>query len=122
MSWNVTMYNIDDKVVEFDEPVKQVGGNICLSNTHEAEISGLTYNYSHYYYKYLNNDDGLRFLDGMYVEQSIPYLEKAIDALDQSTEKPDDYWASTEGNARKPLVEMLEWARKAPDGAYWSIQ
>ena len=54
---------------------------------------------------------------GMSGAESIPVLEKAISVLGDDTDS--DYWTATEGNAKKPLFQLLSMAKMRPDGI-WS--
>ena len=49
--------------------------------------------------------------------ESIPAFEKAIEQLGNDTS--EDYWKSTEGNAKKALCGLLAFAKLRPDGV-WS--
>lgn len=49
--------------------------------------------------------------------ESIPMLEKAIAALGDDTDD-DDYWHATEGNAKRALYWLLEFAKMRPDGVW----
>ena len=50
--------------------------------------------------------------------ESIPVLEKAINALGNDVN--EDYWEATEGNAKKPLIQLLTMAKMRPDGI-WDV-
>ncbi len=118
MSWNVYLNDKDGNVIQFDNAVKQIGGNICIGELFVASASSVTYNYSKHYNKFF--DGGFSSLDKMSAKESMPLLAKAIAELDPDTENPSDYWEPTEGNARRVLVEMLNWAVERPDGI-WEI-
>lgn len=51
-------------------------------------------------------------LDGLTGAESIPMLEKALESL--HGEPDEDYWAATEGNARRAVEEVLAVARAFP--------
>lgn len=124
MSWDVSLNDPQSgKVIELDELRHQIGGNIQLGGSNECEISSFTWNYSAVMCKafepYLM-EKGFRELNGFTGQQSIPILEHAIAKLDPKTEDRNDYWNPTEGNVRKSLVIMLNWAVARPDGI-WEI-
>ena len=48
--------------------------------------------------------------------ESIPVLEKAINALGNDVN--EDYWEATEGNAKKPRIQLLTMAKMRPDGTW----
>lgn len=76
----------------------------------------MTFNYSQHIYKVL--EGGIPGLDGKLVRDTIPQILEAEGRLEG---EPDpDYWAPTEGNAKKALKGLLMLAVQAPDG-YWEI-
>ena len=48
--------------------------------------------------------------------ESIPVLQAAINQL--SNDVDEDYWKSTEGNAKHPLFGLLSFAQMRPDGIW----
>ena len=48
--------------------------------------------------------------------QSIPILQDAINKLGNDVD--DDYWKSTEGNAKRALCQLLSFAQMRPDGVW----
>ena len=48
--------------------------------------------------------------------ESIPILEKAAAALGDDIDP--DYWTPTEGNAKRPLLQLIAMARMRPDGIW----
>ena len=61
---------------------------------------------------------GINTLNGLTGRESIPVLEKAIASLGDETDP--DYWAVTDGNAKKPLYQLLTMAQMRPDGI-WEV-
>jgi len=57
-------------------------------------------------------------LDGKTVETTIPELRRMVDML--GTDRTDDYWAATDGNAGYALSILLSWAEQHPD-ATWRV-
>ena len=55
---------------------------------------------------------------GYYMGLTIEKLEFAVDLL--GTERDEDYWKPTFGNAGYTLSRLLEWAKKHPDSV-WDI-
>lgn len=68
-----------------------------------------------HYYRVLG-DKGIRTIYGMTGAESIPVLEAAAAKL--SDEVSDDYWEATEGNAKRPLLQLAAMARMRPDGVW----
>ena len=48
--------------------------------------------------------------------ESIPVLQKAIANLGDDTDP--DYWKATDGNAKRPLCQLLAMAQMRPDGIW----
>ena len=48
--------------------------------------------------------------------ESIPILESAIAQLGDDVD--DNYWTATEGNAKRPLVQLLTMTKMRPDGVW----
>ena len=91
------------------------GGIFVLGGTDEASIS-ITYNYSPYFHRHIDKEEGIRCLYGQKVKDTTALLTSAINQMEESND--EDYWAATEGNARKALENLLLLAELFPDG-YW---
>lgn len=109
----------DIKLAKDGRPVEvpnhQEGGTIAIGGSNLAEVS-LTYNYSNLFRQHLDAEKGLRWLYGKTGEETAERLAAAVAAL--GTEKADDYWAATPGNAGHALSILLEWAKAHPS-AVW---
>lgn len=85
------------------------GGTFAIDGTDMAWLN-ITYNYSKYFYEVIDKDLGIRFLYGKTLQETMPMLDSAIDAL--GTEPPsDDYWKESAGNARRALESLREIAK-----------
>ena len=91
------------------------GGTYCLGGTESAELN-ITYNYSPFFYKYLDKKKGLRWLYGRKARQTIKRLEKAVKEL--GIKQHSNYWEKTSGNAGYALSILLKWAERHPK-AIW---
>lgn len=91
------------------------GGTYVLGGTNQACLN-ITYNYSKFFYDTLDAEKGLRFLNGMTAENVTPLLEVSVLAL--GTERDNDYWKATEGNAGYALSILLKWAKQHPRGIF----
>ncbi len=91
------------------------GGTLCVGGTTEMWLN-ITYNYSKFYRKVIDEEKGIRFIYGKTGAESIPILEKAIDRLNDDAD--EDYWKATEGNAKRALYGLLTFARLRPDGIW----
>lgn len=81
------------------------GGTYAMGGTTMLWLN-VTYNYGKHYYRVLG-DKGIR---------TISVLEAAAAKL--SDEISDDYWEATEGNAKRPLLQLAAMARMRPDGVW----
>jgi len=78
MSWWVYLKKGDGEVCEVEKHSE--GGTCVLGGTSDAEIN-ITYNYSPFYYKYLDKKEGLRWLNGRKAKDCIKKLENAVAKL-----------------------------------------
>jgi len=138
MSYDLGLYPTKD-INEDTEAVSvehfSEGGTQPLYGTDKAELN-ITYNYSFFYYHFLDKKDGLRWLYGKQAKDCIERLEKAVEILgtnryvrhlkgwsfkreDNSDYEEYDYWCPTAGNAGYALNILLTWARNNPE-AYFS--
>ncbi|GAH37846.1 unnamed protein product [marine sediment metagenome] len=112
MSWWVSLEknNKSVKVENFT-----AGGTYPIGGTDEAELN-ITYNYSEFYYRYLDKENGLKWLHQRKAKDCIERLENAVGVL--GTKQYEDYWSSTKGNAGYALNILLSWARKYPEAKF----
>lgn len=115
--------------LELDERHQMKGGTYQLGGCPTAELN-VTYNYARHFervfeprpsdHPYAKRDDGklhgIRSLYGLTGAESIERLQRAIDSLGDDV--VDDYWKSTEGNAKRALQQLLALARMRPDGVW----
>lgn len=91
------------------------GGTYPIGGTTEAELN-VTYNYSEWFYKYLDGESGLRWLDGKTGAEAYPRLVFAVDQL--GTKRSAYYWAATPGNAGAALDRLAKWAKQYPKAIF----
>ena len=115
MSWWVSLKD-ENGEIEFVESYTE-GGTYAVGGSNEADLN-ITYNYSPFYYKHLNEDDGLRWLDGKLANETLNALDHAVEKL--GIEKDADYWAATSGNAGYALSILLSWAKQHPESR-WQV-
>jgi hypothetical protein len=99
----------------FVDPFEE-GGTFALGGTDEACLN-VTWNYNEFYHKVIDKESGIRWLDGKKAKDTVDILWSAVNRLDEN-DTDDDYWKATEGNARKPLVRLLKWAKQHPEGVW----
>ena len=117
MSYDISLRDPGTKETrEVDEPHFMTGGTYQLGGTKELWLN-VTYNYSDFYYRDdVFGEKGIRTIYGMTGAESIPVLEKAAAALGDDVDQ--DYWKATEGNAKRPLFQLIAMARMRPDGVW----
>lgn len=117
MSYDISLLDpVTKEVILLDEPHDFKGGTYAVGGTDEAWLN-ITYNYSKHFCRVFGEEKGIRILYGMTGRESIPVLKKAIEQLGNDVN--DDYWKSTEGNAKRALQQLLAFAEQKPDGV-WS--
>lgn len=95
-----------------DEPHAEAGGTYACGGTTEPWLN-ITYNYANHFFRVMERDGtkGVRAIYGMTAIDSIPFLESAITQL--GDERHEDYWKSTEGNAKASLLGLQRIAEQA---------
>ena len=114
MSWDIELIDENGNTVVI--PRHEEGGTYVLGGTDRAELN-ITYNYSWFYFHFLNKKWGLRWLSGKKGKETISALEKAVKELGTSQYKKD-YWAPTNGNAGYALNILLQWAKLHPTATF----
>ena len=117
MSWDISLTDrVTGEVLHSDSPHMMRGGTFMVGGTTELWLN-ITYNYSKIYRRdSVFGKDGIEIIFGKTGLESIPLLEKAIKALGDDVSK--NYWEATEGNAKRPLVQLLTMAKMRPDGIW----
>lgn len=131
MSYDIELQDpVTKQTLQLDNAHHMRGGTYAVGGTTDAHLN-ITYNYSAYFRKVFGDqgvelsafdkvfgggETGIRKLYGMSGAESIPVLEKAIGQLGDDVD--DDYWAATEGNAKRALTQLLALAKMRPDGVW----
>lgn len=115
MSYDICLKDpVSKEVILLDTPHFCRGGTYAVGGENRLELN-VTYNYSKHYYRVFG-DNGIRTIYGMTGAQSIPVLTNAINQLGNDVSY--DYWEATEGNAKRPLCQLLAFAQMRPDGIW----
>ena len=115
MSYDISLHDpVTREVLHADTPHDMRGGTYCVGGTTELWLN-VTYNYANFFYDVLG-ERGIRTIYGMTGAESIPVLEAAAARL--ADDASDDYWDSTEGNAKRALLQLAAMARLRPDGIW----
>lgn len=114
MGYDISL--VDEKTRE-EVKVKnhKEGGIIVIGGSKLADIS-VTYNYSKYYYEHLDEDKGIRWIYNKKYDEIRDRLEGTISIL--GTNRSNNYWESTPGNAGHIVAILLEWSRQNPDAVF----
>jgi hypothetical protein len=115
VSYDISLIDKNGETIILDVKHQMIGGIYQVGGSQDAWLN-VTYNYSKIFYR-LFGDKGIRILYGMTGKASILILAEAIKKLNPETES-SDYWAATEGNARKALSNLLKLAQLAPEGIW----
>lgn len=117
MSYDITLNDpITKEPIQIKDAHFMQGGTYQLGGTHELWLN-VTWNYSKFYYREdVFGEKGIRAIYGKTGLESMPILAKAIAALGDDVS--DNYWEATEGNAKRPLVQLLTMANMRPDGIW----
>jgi len=103
MSWWISVVDKQGNVVVTDKN-REEGGTLQVGGTTEATLN-VTYNYGkHFDFKKLND---------MAVHDATVLMCTAIEKLNDDCD--DNYWEPTEGNVKKALATLVEFAGYAID-------
>lgn len=115
MSYDLELYDpATEEVCILDAPHQMKGGTYVLGGTDKAELN-ITHNYCKHFQRVLG-EEGIRTIYGMTGAESIPLLNQAIQQL--GDDYSEDYWAATEGNAKRALRQVKALAQLRPDGVW----
>ena len=95
------------------------GSTYPIGGTTGAELS-VTYNYAWFWYKFLDKEKGIHFLNNKKAEDCIEKMKSCIhklitpDCFGSGKNKDKDYWSPTPGNACHALNILLDWAKQHP--------
>ena len=117
MSYYIELQDpVSHDVIEIEEPHFMYGCNYQIGGSKELALS-VTYNYSPIYKKVMGNK-GINIINGKTGLESIKIFEDAIVQLNDNVSS--NYWDVTEGNAKRPLIQLKTMAEMRPDGI-WQI-
>jgi len=116
MSYSIKYTNEKGECFKLDKKHTE-GGTYVDGGTYDTELN-ITYNYSWYYYLFLDKEKGIRWLYGKKGKDCIEKLNQAIEPFKEELPYEHDYWANTPGNCVKPLRILLSWAEQFPEGVF----
>lgn len=117
MSYDISLKDpVTMETIETKEPHFMHGGTYAIGGTTELWLN-VTYNYGKIFRRpEVLGEEGIRSIYGMTGAESIPVLQNAIANLGDDTNP--DYWKATDGNAKRPLCQLLAMAQMRPDGIW----
>ena len=117
MSYDICLCDpVSHETLQTDQPHFMRGGTYAMHGTTKLWLN-VTYNYGKIYHRpEVFGEKGIRAIYGLTGAQSIPILENAIMSLGDDVSS--DYWEATEGNAKRPLTQLLVMAQMRPDGVW----
>ena len=117
MSYDIHLNDpVTKQIIELEKPHFMCGGTYAIDGTKELSLN-ITYNYASVFCRpEVLGKKGIRGIYGKTGAESIPVLQKAIDAL--TDEVDSDYWKATEGTVKKSLCQLLSMAHMRPDGVW----
>lgn len=104
MSFDIDYVNENNDTIQLSNKHQCRGGTYALGGMKFASLN-ITYNYSKFFIKAFG-EKGIQELDGLSINDAKVKIEKAINKLSDEGAN-NDYWAGTEGNARKALMDLL---------------
>lgn len=121
MSYDVKLEGEDGKPVKVDRHseggtcvVGSMVNGVIVPGTDDAELN-ITWSYSLIYRDHFR-PEGLSWIHGKKAKDVTEQLEKAVKEL--GTERNEDYWAKTKGNAGYALSILLKWAKQHPEATF----
>ena len=117
MSYDISLQDpVTKETIEVENAHFMRGGTYALGGTKELWLN-VTYNYGSIFRRpEVLGEEGIRAIYGMTGAESIPVLQNAIANLSEDTDP--DYWKATDGNAKRPLCQLLAMAQMRPDGIW----
>lgn len=113
MSYDVYLNELNGDICKVEKHSE--GGTFVLGGTTDAHLN-ITWNYVGYFCEHIDKQQGIRWLYNKKAKDCIQRLEEAVKKL--GTERDDDYWAPTAGNAGYALSILLGWAKENPKGVF----
>ena len=115
MSYDIYLVDpVTKETLELDTAHQMRGGTYAVGGTVLCHLN-ITYNYSNHYE--LFGEEGIRSIYGLTGAESLLMLAAVTKLLGDDVS--ENYWESTEGNAKQALLQLVALAQMRPDGI-WS--
>lgn len=115
MSYDIALCDpVTAQPLQLEEPHQMRGGTYPAGGCMDAALN-VTYNYAPHFARVLG-DGGIRSIYGRTGADTLPVLRAAAAQLADDVHA--DYWAPTEGNAKRALMQLAALAAMRPDGVW----
>lgn len=114
MSYDIYICDDSGKTLHAESPHVLTGGTYAMGGTNELWLN-ITYNYAPIFRRVLG-ESGIRSIYGKLVSDTLPTLREAASKLEGAPYR--DYWAPTDGNAKKALLDLVALGEMAPTGVW----
>lgn len=119
MSYDIEIINPKTGETLEADRLLNLGGSIQAVGGSKELFLSITYNYREHFVKAFQSQNSIKCLDNKVVITTIDTITNAIERLDTDY-YIEDYWKSTEGNARLALINLLILAFEGLEGT-WRI-
>lgn len=119
MSYDIDLVDENGNRYQLDEPHHE-GGTQPVCGWSETHIN-ITWNYSWFYYHFLDHEKGIRWLYDRKASDCLPRLKACLLEFGTpfgSQGVEEDYWKPTPSNCMIPIRMLIEWCEKFPDGVF----
>lgn len=128
MSYDISLIDPETKQpIILDEPHQERGGTYAVCGTREAWLN-ITYNYSKWFFQFLDREKGIRWLYGQVASGTLPRLKEAIAKLQVVEGQPTVCCGQEmyhDFKMMRFLCKTCGWKLSErhvvdPDGDYWA--
>lgn len=115
MSYDIYLTDpVTGDTLQTEVPHQMGGGTRQMGGTRDMWLN-VTWNYGDRFRRVFG-EEGIRSIYGKTGAEAIPILDKGIEQLGDDID--DNYWASTDGNAKRALTQLRAMAQMRPDGVF----
>lgn len=115
MSHDINYTDESGKYFILDETMEE-GGTYAIGNKNSC--LNVTYNYSWFYYAFLDKEKGIRWLYGKKGKECITRLKELLNKFPNTTPYKEDYWVNCLGNCMQPIKIFYKWCEQYPEGIF----
>lgn len=119
MGWTVDFIDFAGRSVSVG-PHNEGSIRSAIGPGEDTAVIDVTYNYARFFYEALDQEDGLRWLNGKNGAETCGRLLASVQKLSDDDGGTNSYWAVTPANAKRVLVLLASWAQQHPT-AIWRL-